>query len=197
MARNGDGRRLAWFAAALVQMMIRWPHVQRNRANVITERRVGAGEQWSMFVLFLTMLCIPMASLATPWLEPFDYALPIGWSVFGVLLMVLSLWLFHRTHAELGRNWSPSLEVRQGHQLVASGIYAHIRHPMYSSVWLFALAQPMLMHNWIAGVLALPGFALLYGLRVGAEERLMLQAFGDDYRAYMWRSGRLWPKMRA
>lgn len=188
---------LAWFSAAVVQMLIRWPHVQRNRANRIAERRVGVSEQWSMLVLFLTLLCVPMVGLATPWLQPFDYSLADEWSLCGVALMCLSLWMFHRTHAELGRNWSPSLEVRHEHRLVTAGIYARIRHPMYGSVWLFAIAQPMLMHNWVAGALAVPGFALLYFLRVRAEEQLMLDTFGDDYRAYMARTGRLWPRFKA
>ena len=63
--------------------------------------------------------------------------------------------------------------------------------------WLFALAQPLLVQNWLAGALAVPGFALLYFLRVNEEERLMLDSFGEEYRAYMARTGRLWPRWRA
>lgn len=186
---------IAWFVASVVQMLVRWPHVERNRSNSISERRVSRGEQWSMLIIFLAMLCVPMSYLATPWLEVLDYTLPAAWSACGVALMCLSLWMFHRAHADLGRNWSPSLEVRHEHLLVTTGIYTRIRHPMYSSIWLFALAQPMLVHNWVAGALAVPGFALLYFLRIGAEEQMMLDAFGDDYRLYMTRTGRLWPRL--
>lgn len=187
---------LTWFAAAALQTLIRWPHVLRNRANRPIGQRVGRREQWLMLGVFLTMAGIPMFHLATPWLDAFNYALPTPFAMAGAALMVLSLWMFHLTHAQLGRNWSPSLEIRQEHSLVTSGIYARIRHPMYSSIWLFALAQPMLVQNWVAGVLAVPGFALLYFLRVNQEERLLLDAFGDDYRAYMMRTGRLWPRRR-
>jgi protein-S-isoprenylcysteine O-methyltransferase Ste14 len=138
-----------------------------------------------------------MLHLATPWFDRLDYTLPSAFPMLGTALMCVSLWTFHLTHAQLGRNWSPSLEIRHEHCLVTTGIYARIRHPMYSSIWLFAIAQPMLMHNWIAGALAVPGFALLYFLRVDEEERLMLDAFGDDYRTYMARTGRLWPRRAA
>ena len=67
---------------------------------------------------------------------------------------------------------------------------------MYASIWLFALAQPLLVHNWLAGAFGVAAFAALYLLRVGREEALMLEAFGDEYRTYMSRTGRLWPVRR-
>ncbi|HEY1394360.1 MAG TPA: protein-S-isoprenylcysteine O-methyltransferase [Methylibium sp.] len=188
---------LAWFAAATLQMMIRWPHVERNRGNLTVEQRVSLGDQWAMLAVFLSLLCIPVCYLATPWLDAWDYPLADGWSVLGALMMLVSLWVFHRSHVELGRNWSPSLEIRQGHSLVTQGIYARVRHPMYASIWLFALAQPLLLHNWVAGALAIPGFGILYFLRVRAEEALMRETFGEAYEAYMRRTGRLWPRFRA
>ena len=74
--------------------------------------------------------------------------------------MLLSLWLFWRSHADLGKNWSVSLEVRQGHQLIKHGVYRSIRHPMYASIWLWCLAQGLLLENWLAGWYALVAFAL-------------------------------------
>jgi protein-S-isoprenylcysteine O-methyltransferase Ste14 len=42
--------------------------------------------------------------------------------------MTLAVWLFWRSHADLGRNWSPSLELREGHELVTEGVYRYVRH---------------------------------------------------------------------
>lgn len=197
--RGGDWQwpDLAWFVAAVLQMVIRWPHVQRNRSNQAVGRRVGRLEQWLMLVVFLTLCFVPMVYLATPWFDRFSYAVPVPLAMGATTVMVLSLWLFHLSHAQLGRNWSPSLEIRHEHSLVTTGVYARVRHPMYSSIWLFALAQPFLVQNWVAGALAIPGFALLYFLRVNEEERLMLDSFGQEYRAYMARTGRLWPRLWA
>ena len=119
-------------------------------------------------------------------LHPFPFGL-------GVLLMTAGLWLFYRSHADLGVNWSVTLQVRVNHRLVTAGVYEKIRHPMYSSMFLLAVAQMLVLPNWIAGPAYLAGFGLLYVLRVGKEEQMMLELFGAEYEAYMRRSGRLIP----
>jgi len=66
---------------------------------------------------------------------------------------------------------------------------------MYASQWLLAIAQPLLLQNWIAGFLNLLVFIPFYFLRVKAEEQLMIEQFGDQYRAYMQNVGAVFPKM--
>ena len=44
-------------------------------------------------------------------------------------------------HADLGLNWSITLEMRKGHELIVHGVYRRIRHPMYAAIFLFAVAQ--------------------------------------------------------
>ena len=99
-----------------------------------------------------------------------------------------------RSHTDLGQNWSESLQIRQGHQLVTSGIYRHIRHPMYAFGWLFGIVQALLLQNWIAGLSGLVSFAVLYFLRVPREEQMMLDQFGEEYQSYMKRTGRVIPQ---
>ena len=113
----------------------------------------------------------------------------------GLLVFAASLWLFYRVHRELGRNWSDSLEVRQSHTLVTDGLYRYVRHPMYSAFFLWALAQALLLPNWFAGLAGFVGFGTLFFFRVGQEERLMLETFGEQYRAYMQRTARIIPKI--
>ncbi|BAL08617.1 hypothetical protein BJA01nite_38380 [Bradyrhizobium japonicum] len=64
---------------------------------------------------------------------------------------------------------------------------------MYSAFWLWAIAQALLLPNWIAGLAGLVGFGVLFFGRVAREERMMLQTFGDSYRDYMARTGRVFP----
>jgi protein-S-isoprenylcysteine O-methyltransferase Ste14 len=64
---------------------------------------------------------------------------------------------------------------------------------MYTAFWLWALAQALLLPNWVAGLSGLIGFGILYGFRIGREERLMLDTFGDQYRSYAARTARLIP----
>lgn len=185
---------LAWLVSSFAQTAIRWPHVQNNRSNKVVTSRLTRPEQWLMLAVFLAFVCLPALAMTTRWFESLDYTLPTGSAWIGVGLMVASLWLFHRSHADLGRNWSPSLEVHAEHELVTQGVYGRIRHPMYASIWLFALAQPFLIQNWVGGALVLPVFACLYFVRVPQEEQLMRDTFGEAYDAYARRSGRLWPR---
>jgi protein-S-isoprenylcysteine O-methyltransferase Ste14 len=122
-----------------------------------------------------------------------SYALRPWQPWLGAAVFAAALWLFHRTHKDLGRNWSVTLEVRDRHTLVTNGVYGRVRHPMYLAFWLWAVAQALLLPNWIAGPAGLIGFGTLFFLRVGREEALMIETFGDEYRRYMARTSRILP----
>ena len=107
--------------------------------------------------------------------------------------MVVGLWLFHRSHADLGTNWSITLQVRENHSLITQGVYRRIRHPMYAALFLYSIGQLLALPNWIAGPSYLVTFGILYALRVRAEERMMLEEFGAEYAAYLRRTKRLVP----
>jgi len=111
----------------------------------------------------------------------------------GAFVLVAGMSLLYRTHRDLGRAWSITLEIRDKHTLITRGIYEKLRHPMYASFWLWAISQALLLPNWIAGLSGLVGFGTLFFARVGHEERMMLETFGDEYRAYMARTYRLIP----
>ena len=111
-----------------------------------------------------------------------------------MVFIILALIVFWRAHADLKTNWSPSLETREKHELITHGIYGYIRHPMYASQWLWVIAQPLLLQNWLAGWLDLFVFILFYVLRVRAEEKMMIDTFGDQYRDYMKKVGGVFPK---
>jgi protein-S-isoprenylcysteine O-methyltransferase Ste14 len=64
---------------------------------------------------------------------------------------------------------------------------------MYSAFWLMALAQALLLPNLLGGLAGLVGFGLLFALRIGPEERMMEEAFGEEYRAYRKRTWRVIP----
>jgi protein-S-isoprenylcysteine O-methyltransferase Ste14 len=66
---------------------------------------------------------------------------------------------------------------------------------MYASQWLWCIAQILLLQNWLAGPLNLILFIPFYLLRVQAEEKMMLDAFGDEYRAYQRKTGGVIPKL--
>lgn len=185
---------LIWIAAFVVAMAIRMPHAAANRKNAIVAARTDATEQILLVAMFVTMMALPLLHLATSIFAAVDYALPIWASAIGALMQLPYLWLFWRSHADLGRNWSPGLEVRDAHALVTNGVYKSMRHPMYAAIWIGALAQPLLVHNWIGGALVIPAFAAMYFIRVPREEAMMRQTFGAAYDEYSRTAGRLWPR---
>ncbi|MGZ9164263.1 MAG: protein-S-isoprenylcysteine O-methyltransferase [Anaerolineales bacterium] len=184
-----------YFVAIIIETTIRAPLNKKRQQEKMSERRVTAQEKTLLGLLFLAMLAIPILYAATDWLDFADYKLPdwAGW--LGVLLIAGALFVFWRAHADLGLNWSPTLEIREKHELITRGIYGVIRHPMYASQWLLVIAQPLLLHNWIAGFLNLLVFVPFYLLRVKAEEKMMLDSFGAKYQKYMRTTGGVLPKM--
>ncbi|WP_439341624.1 methyltransferase [Vacuolonema iberomarrocanum] len=83
--------------------------------------------------------------------------------------------------------------MREDQMLITNGIYQKVRQPMYTSLWLWVIAQALVLTNWIAGLSGMVTFGTLYFTRVGAEERMMLKQFGEEYQAYMQRTKRLLP----
>jgi protein-S-isoprenylcysteine O-methyltransferase Ste14 len=136
---------------------------------------------------------LPLLYIATAFPRFADYPFRPAQAWLGVAFAVAALVLFQMTHRALGRNWSVTLELRQDHKLITSGIYRKIRHPMYTAFWLWAIAQACLLPNWVAGFAGIVGFGTLFFGRVGREEQMMLETFGDDYRQYMSKTCRVIP----
>jgi protein-S-isoprenylcysteine O-methyltransferase Ste14 len=188
-----------YFLGILAEIAIRLPHERQRRRTRVAVDQVSGTERALLGLLSVGMFFVPTVYAVTPWLDGANYRLSPGargWiGGLGAAILTSAIWLFWRSHADLGRNWSPSLQLREEHQLVTAGVYRSIRHPMYASQWLWSVAQPLLLQNWIAGWAGLLLFLPLYVLRVPREEQMMLEQFGEAYRSYMDRTGRIVPRL--
>ena len=187
-----------WYAKAVVlaatvaMIAIRAPHGQRSRFVKVATSRKGRLEVALLTFVWLSFFA-PLVWIASSVFAFAEYELlPVPLAA-GTACFVLGLWLFHRSHADLGTNWSITLEVRENHRLVTEGVYRRIRHPMYSALFLYCVGQALVVPNWAAGPSYLVVFGLLVALRLGPEERMMTEEFGDAYRAYVLRTKRLVP----
>lgn len=178
--------------AALAMIAIRAPHGQRSRSMRVASSRRGRREATLLTLAWLGFF-VPLAWIATPVLAFADYPLLPTAFAAGVVLLAAGLWLLHRSHADLGANWSITLEVREQHRLVTRGVYRRIRHPMYAALFLYSVGQALALPNWVAGPSYLVTFGLLFALRIGPEERMMRETFGRDYDDYAARTRRLVP----
>lgn len=187
---------VVFFAGFVAYLGIRHVFQKRTKGEKKAVSRIDSLEKILLIAVITSGLLLPVLYLFTPLLAFADYRLPVFVPYLGTSIMVASLWLFWRSHTDLGQNWSISLELREDHQLVTHGVYRSIRHPMYASIWLWDVAQVMLLQNWLAGCSALLAFTVLYFLRTPREEQLMCESFGEEYHEYMRQTGRLFPRLK-
>lgn len=191
---------IVFLVATVIWFIIRHPARRGAKKTAVKESGRSPREKILMGISLAGLGLIPLAyviaNLARPrlnFLAFAEYPFQPGAAWLGTLVFAFSLWLFRRTHKDLGRNWSVSLDIRETHKLITQGVYSKVRHPMYSAFWLWAIAQALLLPNWIAGFSGIVGFGTLFFGRVFEEERMMERAFGDEYRDYMRRTWRILP----
>jgi protein-S-isoprenylcysteine O-methyltransferase Ste14 len=178
--------------ASVVMIAIRAPHGQRSRGVKVVTSRKGPMETVLLTLAWLGFL-VPLIWIASPAFSFAEYPLRTGPLVAGIPCLAVGLWLFHRSHADLGTNWSITLEVREQHRLITDGVYRSVRHPMYLALLLYSVGQMLVIPNWVAGPSYLIAFGILFAFRVRAEEKMMLDQFGDQYAKYSARTKRLVP----
>src|SRR5712691_380585 len=179
-------------AATVVMMAIRAPHGRRSRrVKVIKSHKTPL--EAVLLILAWVGFFVPLVWIASPLFSFAEYPLRSAPLIVGVMCFAIGLWLFYRSHADLGTNWSITLEIREQHRLITQGVYRRIRHPMYLALVLYSVGQALVIPNWVAGPSNLIAFAILFARRVGAEERMMVEEFGDEYAAYTARTKRLIP----
>jgi protein-S-isoprenylcysteine O-methyltransferase Ste14 len=178
--------------ASVAMVVIRAPHGQRSRGVKVARSHKGTLETVLLTLAWFGFF-VPLIWVASPVFSFAEYPLHAAPLVAGVLCFIAGLWLFYRSHADLGTNWSLTLEVREQHRLITHGVYRRIRHPMYTALLVYSIGQVLVLPNWVAGPSYLVAFATLFMFRVRAEEQMMLEHFGDEYSAYIPRTKRLIP----
>lgn len=187
--------KILWCVGVIAWFVIRYPYARRNKripAHLTANRRL---EIMLLSISATGLGVIPAVYAATGMPAFADHPVYAWQIVVGGLTFLAALVLFRLTHAALGRHWSVTLEVRENHALITDGIYQYVRHPMYTAFWLWAIAQAILLPNWIAGLAGIAGFGTLYIFRVRNEEQMMLDTFGSRYAEYAKRTGRVLPKL--
>lgn len=185
---------LGWIAG----WMLRRPHFGRlHRQGVTTDSRGVEGltraEKLLGLLGLIGTLVIPVVYVFAPWLDFANHHLPAWAGAVGAAVLATGLWLQWRARVDLGHNLTPTARTTEAHSLVTGGAYRHIRHPIYAGHWLAALAQALLLHNSIAGLAGLILILPMYVHRVRREEQNLLERFGEEYRRYMDRTGRVIP----
>lgn len=122
-----------------------------------------------------------------------DLPLSLRWAAIGVMALLVPAfyWLF----SNIRNNITPTVSIRKEHQLVTSGPYRWIRHPLYTFGFIFILAIAVAAANWFIIGIGLLTFIPL-AMRTPLEEQKLQDTFGDAYREYKQKTGRYLPKLR-
>ena len=178
---------LAWgsMMLGLLAQRNRGTHAIARRAPV---SRVGIVLQGAAFAAVFGIRQRPVAFFAAPWgVEARILA------VVADLLAVSGAALVIWSQRTLGAQWSVSARLLADHQLITTGPYRHVRHPIYSAIMLLLIATGLAVT--IPSVLGAAMVVYLMGtlVRIRSEETLMRDAFGSEFEAYRKRVPALFP----
>lgn len=183
---------ILWIAYIIIRAPFDNKHKQVEKLKVAK----SASEKFLIAMLAVGLMLIPLAWMLTSFLDNFNIALPNWLRFLGIIIAILSLIYFWKIHNALGTNWSPTLEIKIQHQLIKVGPYKRIRHPMYTQIWIWTIAQVLIVSNLYAGFSGIIVWGIVYFIRVPNEEKMMIEHFGNEYLEYIKQTGKVFPKVK-
>ncbi len=150
----------------------------------------GSGLRLSLIVLILVALRIPGLRHALRVAQAYE-ARSVLLGLIGVVLCALGIGLAILARVYLGRNWGMPMTRKDNPELIITGPYAYVRHPIYSGMLLATLGSTL--GESVVWGLALILFGVYFIYSARQEERIMLERFPEQYRAYMQKTKMLLP----
>lgn len=175
-----------WVAFAIIWLI----------ASLSSKKTVKRRPWWIQIPLRLAIVLILVALLQRRWggdLLRSGAALLSSPTIGLIGLVVCALGIGYALWARIviGTNWGMPMTLKQDHQLVTTGPYAHVRHPIYAGVLLAMLGSAFTISLWWFVFFVVNGAQFAYAAK--REEQLMLQTFPDSYPGYMRRTRMLIP----
>lgn len=142
------------------------------------------------FVVVTALLLVP--GLPIPWLyhQLWPQGLWAFWIGAGVMVAGLLFCVWARNH--LGRNWSRSVTIKNDHELITSGPYGMVRHPIYTGL-LMGFVGTAIALGQVRGIVGLALIFIVLWAKLRMEEAWMRSEFGETYAAYAHRTAALVP----
>jgi protein-S-isoprenylcysteine O-methyltransferase Ste14 len=163
--------------------------------NTLKKREEGLASKIAGILGLLGFVAILVNAIQPGWLSWASLVLPLWLRWTGVGMALLGFALLQWAQTILGKSWSDTPRMIKEQALITSGPYQFIRHPIYTAFLLILGATLLISANWLIGLAWIGMTVLEVVSRIGFEENLMLEYFGDQYRVYMKKTGRLLPKI--
>ena len=187
-----------WIVFAIPRIYYRRKAARPTGTEEDAEREHREGFGWvqilisiSILGMFISIFAYVLMPLGIIWFPlPLPSIIRWGGVVLGFCCIPLIVWI----HRELGRFYAPELAIKREHDIITTGPYQYVRHPMYTVFILFSLSVILVASNLFITIFALLIIVLLYP-NSKQEERMLLIKFGDLYQEYMNRTGRFFPRI--
>jgi len=165
-----------------------------RQENTLKKRAEGLPSKIAGILGLVGFIAVIAYVIQPDWLSWASWSLPrwLRWTGVGIALFGFAMLQWAQN--TLGRNWSDTPRMLKGQSLITSGPYQFIRHPIYTAFLLIMGSTLFISANWLVGLSWMGMTFLEISSRIGFEESLMLEYFGDQYREYMKRTGRLLPR---
>ncbi len=167
---------------------------QIKAANTKTTQRLepAASRILRVFIFLIAIVLLSTTRIPLPWL--YLQLWPVGFWPFwlGAAVTIAGLLFAVWARAHLGRNWSRSVTIKQGHELITTGPYAVVRHPIYTGV-LTGLLGTAIALSQVRGFIAFVLFFLAFWTKLRMEEQWMRSQFGEAYATYAHQTAALVP----
>ncbi len=150
------------------------PDSKRARTSI-----VGIALQGVSYLVVWTWRRPPFAPILS-----FTRIVEITAALLTMALAIGSVWFVSAAVRTLGKQWSITARVLEGHKLVTEGPYGIVRNPIYTGMFGMLLATGLAISHWIGLVAAIAVFAIGTAIRVHSEEKLLREAFGAEFDAY-------------
>jgi protein-S-isoprenylcysteine O-methyltransferase Ste14 len=174
-----------------------WLRVRRSGGIYYSKREGLAFALFSRGCILASLAGVVAFVVAPSTISWSQITLPRALRAGGIIVGIAGLAFLHWVLVALGRNVSMTLVLKRDHTLVTHGPYRWIRHPMYTAFSVISLGLFLVSANWFVGATAALGYSAIMLIRTPREEAMMLEHIGAEYRAYMRRTGRFFPKLAA
>ena len=168
---------------------------QGREENTLKKREEGPASKIAGVFGLLGFLGVIAYAVNPAWLAWAGLGLPLWSRWTGIGIALLGFALLQWSQEALGKNWSDTPRMIKEQSLVTSGPYRYVRHPIYTAFILILGSTLLISANWLIGLAWLGMTLLEVSSRIGFEENLMLEYFGEQYRTYMKKTGRLLPRV--
>ena len=182
-----------------ILIMIAVIRIYFGKHRLITNYKISIHpilERINSYLVSFGMIYFPLLNIFFKYFDKFKFEFPEYIKNISVIILLADVFIFYLSHKELADNWSPFLEIKEKQKLIKTGIYQYIRHPMYLSMWIFALFQGFVLSNIFIEIFGIITWSNLYFIRISNEEKMMIDTFGNEYIKYIENTGRIFPKLK-